>query len=197
MSAGVPSAAQITGAVLAGGASTRMGGVDKGLAELFGKPLVAHVIAVLHLQVDDILIIANRQADAYARHAPVQADSASGFRGPLAGIATALAACRTPWLLTVPVDCPRIATDLAARLGQAIGEGACTVAHDGERRQPLFALYRRELAVDAANALERNLPVWNWQDACGVREVDFSDQAATFANLNSAEEFRRWERDHA
>ena len=56
----------ITGLILAGGQGSRMGGIDKGLQLLGGKPMVAHVIARLAPQVDEILVNANRNPERYA-----------------------------------------------------------------------------------------------------------------------------------
>ncbi|MBN8480088.1 MAG: NTP transferase domain-containing protein, partial [Xanthomonadales bacterium] len=95
-----------TVAILAGGRGERMGGVDKGLVRVGATPLVARVLAVLRGQgLEQAMIVANRSHADYARHAEVIADAAPAFRGPLAGVAAALGACSTPWLLSVPVDC--------------------------------------------------------------------------------------------
>jgi len=183
---------EITAAILAGGAGTRLGRRDKGLELLAGKPLVAHVVDALRGQTGSLLNCANRNPERYAEFAPVCADAAPGFRGPLAGILTALTACSTQWLLTVPVDCPRPPADLARRLWSAIGAASAAVADVDARREPLFALYRRELADSAQAALQRDLPVWRWQDEIGAVVVDFSDAGAGFVNLNTPEDFRLW-----
>lgn len=180
----------ITAAILAGGAGTRLGGRDKGLEPLAGTPLVAHVVGVLR-GVNALLIVANRNHDAYARYARTIADATIERRGPLAGIAAACAACDTPWVLTLPVDCPDPPADLADRLlREALAHVApAVVAHDGSTRQPLFALYRRELARSAAAAAAAEQGVWAWQDAIGARELDFSDSAQQFFNLNTPQDF--------
>jgi molybdopterin-guanine dinucleotide biosynthesis protein A len=180
----------LTAAILAGGAGSRLGGRDKGLEPLHGKPLIEHVIGALR-DVDALLIVANRNHDAYARHALTIADATGDRHGPLAGIAVACAACETPWLLTVPVECPEPPADLAERLLQAAlaGTAAAVVAHDGATRQPLFALYRRELADSAAQAACIGQGVWAWQDAIGARELDFSDRQQQFHNLNTPDDF--------
>jgi molybdopterin-guanine dinucleotide biosynthesis protein A len=186
----------ITAAILAGGQGSRVGGEDKGLLVLRGEPLVAHAWRRLRGQADRLLVCANRNLDAYAPYAPVVADPDEGFRGPLAGIAAALAACTTPWLLTVPVDAPDLPLDLAQRLAQASdSEAPRAVVSDG-RREPLFALYPRELASSARAALAGDASVWRWQDACGTIAVDMSSQASAFANLNTADDFSRWEAAH-
>lgn len=197
----MPSAAdpEIAAAILAGGEGRRVGGSDKGWLLVRGRPLIEHVAAALRPQVRAILVCANRHRDDYARFGDVIADTAPGFRGPLAGIASALARSPAPWLLTVPVDAPAPPHDLARRLHEAAVAAAAdaAVAHDGAYRQPLFALYRRRLAERAAAALAQDLPVHRWQDTMGAVEVDFSAQAPAFANLNTLEEIREWEKNHA
>ena len=80
-----PERSRITGVVLAGGLGRRMGGVDKGLQELDGRPLVAHVIARLAPQVGSLLINANRNAERYAAFGhPVVADAIDGLARPRA-----------------------------------------------------------------------------------------------------------------
>lgn len=189
----------IAAAILAGGEGRRVGGGDKGLLSLAGKPLIEHVAGKLRPQVDSILICANRHAEEYSGYGRVLADPGQGFRGPLAGIANALVHSPAAWLVTVPVDAPDPPRDLAARLHAAAmaAHADAAVAHDGARRQPLFALYRSGLAQAAAHALEGDLPVHRWQDGIGTVEVDFSDQAQRFANLNTLDEFREWETRHA
>jgi molybdenum cofactor guanylyltransferase len=182
--------AMVTAAILAGGAGSRLHGRDKGLELLAGQPLIAHVIAALANQAGALLICANRNTERYGEFAPVYSDRVAGFAGPLAGIAAALAACKTEWLLTVPVDCPRPPRDLVARLRAHVGAARASVARSA-RREPLFALYRRELAADAAIALEQDDPVWRWQESISAVEVDFPGE--TFVNLNTPEDFRHWE----
>ncbi len=186
-----PDAAAITVAILAGGRGERMGGVDKGLLPLHGRVLVEWVLDALAGQgIERRLIVANRSFDAYARRAPTIGDTLPGQPGPLAGIAAALAACTSPWLLSVPVDCPAPPPDLVARLGAAMRDGmhAAVVADDGEHRQPLFALYARTLAESAAAGAAAGLGVWAWQDTIPARVLDFSDRRAHFANLNTRAE---------
>lgn len=189
-------ASSMTTAILAGGAGTRLGGRDKGLELLDGRALVDRAVAAARAMdpAAPVLICANRHHDFYALRGPVVADSERGFHGPLAGVATALAACATPWLLTLPVDCPCPPDDLAARCSAALRADAtlaAAVAHDGERRQPLFALYRVALARGAAEAVAAGQGVAQWQDSLGLREVDFSAERRRFRNLNTPADFTR------
>lgn len=194
----------ITIAILAGGAASRLDGRDKGLELLDARPLIAWVFeAIQRMDVIDrgiVVIVANRHIDEYSRYATTIRDDMPGFRGPLAGIASALAFCTTRWLMTLPVDCPQPPHDLVRRMLQAVqaDDADAFVAHDGERRQPLFAIYRRELSASAANAVVAGQGVWFWQDAVAARELDFSDGRRQFHNLNTPEEFAAYvDRDEA
>jgi molybdopterin-guanine dinucleotide biosynthesis protein A len=193
----------LTVAILAGGAASRLGGRDKGLELLGGKPMIEWAIdfCAKHIAADrtmaatadgvELLIIANRNLDEYAKYASVRTDAEPGFRGPVAGIASALAAASAPYVLTLPVDCPSPPADLASRLLAALrdSDAIAAVAHDGDRRQPLFALYRRDLAGSAREAAKAGQGAWEWQDAIGAVEVDFADRRQQFHNLNTPEDF--------
>jgi len=187
--------ADVTAAILAGGEGARVGGRDKGLLPLAGDNLIARVSSAMRAQAGTLLICANRHEETYASFGSVVSDALPGYRGPLAGIAAALATCTTSWLLTVPVDCPNPPVELGARLlASAVAAGTnLAVAHDGQRAQPLFAIYRPELAESCSDALVRDLPVWRWQRDADAAAADFSDCAASFVNLNTPEEFRAWE----
>ena len=90
------SSAPVVGILLAGGKSSRMGGGDKCLRPLGGRPILAHIVARLKPQVSDMVINANEEATRFADFGlPVVADSVSGYAGPLAGIQAGLAWIRT------------------------------------------------------------------------------------------------------
>ncbi len=182
----------VTGLVLAGGRAQRMGGQDKGLVEVNGRPMVEYVLAVLRPQVSRIVINANRNQDRYAAYGcEVLADELSGFQGPLAGIATALASSTSTYLLIAPCDSPLLPVDLGPRLHQAlVAQGAdIAAAHDGARLQPVFSLLRSELLDSLRSFLaagERKIDRWY---ACHVLAVaDFADQPDAFLNINTPQE---------
>ena len=110
----------IAGVILAGGLSSRMGGGDKGLALLGGKPILAHVIARLQPQVDHLALNANGDAARFAQFGlPVFADRRSVAKGPIGGLEAALLwaesiGART--LITTTADAPFIPLDLVMRL---------------------------------------------------------------------------------
>ena len=183
---------EVTGLVLAGGQGSRMGGVDKGLAPFRGRPMVAHAIERLAPQVDEILVNANRNPEAYARFGHrVIADEIPGFAGPLAGFERGLAHARGQLVATVPCDSPFLPTDLVARLRAALeGEGAqVAVAKTGDQPHPVFCLMRREVHASLAAFLASGQrKIDKWTASLSVVEVAFDDEADAFANINTRDE---------
>lgn len=183
---------EITGVILAGGRARRMGGIDKGLILLNGKPMVEHVIAALRAEVDNLLINANRNLEQYAAFGyPVIPDIMDGYLGPLAGIASGMRAASSQYIVTAPCDSPLVANNLVRRLYATLTrEGAdISVAHDGERMHPVFALMRRDLLpnlLDFLNAGQRKIDRWYAQHRLAV--AYFRDQPEAFRNVNSPEE---------
>ncbi|KAA3649918.1 MAG: molybdenum cofactor guanylyltransferase [Proteobacteria bacterium] len=188
---------RISGLVLAGGLGSRMGGADKGLVMLDGRPMVDHVLARLHPQVDALLINANRNTDIYARFGiPVLADRQAGFVGPLAGLDAGLHHLGEAdgWVVTSPCDSPFVPRDLVARLmagAEAAGADVAIVRADGQL-QPVFLLAhtRTAGALQAYLAAgERKIDRWVFTQKHAI--VDFDDCPEAFANINTADELAR------
>ena len=182
----------ITAIVLAGGRATRMGGEDKGLVELAGRPMIAHVLAALAPQVERVIVNANRNQDRYAAFGwPVVADTDTGFLGPLAGLAAGMRVASTPLVLTAPCDSPLVAADLVSRLYSALeqADAELAVPFDGERLQPVFALVKTQLVDSLETYLaggDRKIDRWFAQHR--LARVDFSDRPETFVNVNDPDE---------
>jgi len=183
---------QVTGVILSGGRATRMGGTDKGLIPVNGRPMITWVIEVLRPQVADVLVNANRNLERYREFGcPVIDDGDREFRGPLAGIASGLRAAGTRYVAFAPCDSPLVCSDLVARLYKALSsaDARIAVAHDGERLQPVFALLERNLLDDLVKYLDGGgRKIDRWYDEHGFARADFSDVAATFANINAPDE---------
>lgn len=181
--------AAITGGVIAGGEGRRMGGADKGLMPLAGRPLIAWVLEALRPQVGRLLINANRSLDDYrAFGVPVVPDHLGGFLGPLAGIHAVLAAAETDQVLVVPCDTPAVSADLAVRLGRMLDKTGAeiAVAETGGFLQPLHVLLRSGLAADLAGALTRGVrKPERWYETRVWVRVPCDDVAETFANVNT------------
>ena len=187
----------ITGVVLAGGLGRRMGGVDKGLRTLRGRPLTAWVVERLAPQVDELLINANQNASDYARVGyRVIADAIGGYAGPLAGLHAGLAAASHPLIVTAPCDSPFLPSDLVARLHDALTTHAAqlTVAKTGDQAHPVFCLCRRDVLPHLEAFLSAGgRKIDAWYSTLKVVEVAFDDNAAAFSNINSPEELAAFE----
>ena len=184
--------ADITGIVLAGGKGRRMGGVDKGLVELDGRPLCAHVLERLAPQVGSVVINANQNAERYAAFGHlVVADAVGGFAGPLAGLHAGMTRADTPFVVTVPCDSPFLPIDLVARLGEALDSkrAQLAVAKTFDQPHPVFALARRDVLPHLAAFLDAGgRKIDAWYATLAFVEVPFDDEADAFRNINTVDE---------
>jgi molybdopterin-guanine dinucleotide biosynthesis protein A len=193
---------QITGLVLAGGRGARMGGVDKGLQNHLGTPLALHALLRLGPQVGEVMINANRNLGAYeSMGVPVWPDTLPDYAGPHAGFLTGLERCETPFMVTVPCDSPRFPLDLVERLADGLESQQAEIAlaapreGDATRVHPGFCLMTTSLLeslVRFTQGGQRKIDRWTAQHRCV--EVVFDD-AAAFANANTAGELQRLQAD--
>lgn len=165
-----------------------MGGLDKGLQLLRGRPLAVHVIERLAPQAMSVLISANRNLDAYAAlgHAVLPDPHGLEFAGPLAGMLAGLdALAGDAWLLTAPCDSPHLPLDLAERLLAAAGPHGLAFAQ-AAREHPTHALLHASLRAPLAAHLHAGgRAVLGWMRLQPHGVARFDDEAA-FANLNHA-----------
>jgi molybdopterin-guanine dinucleotide biosynthesis protein A len=195
-------AADITAVLLCGGEGRRMGGADKPLLPFRGRPLVEHVLHGLAGSVAQVLLVANRSLDAYRHIAScrlafepctVISDTEPGL-GPLAGMAAAAPYLRSPWAFVCAGDVPFVSVELVQRLAahQTARTDAPRVAHDGERRQPLFALIPRAVMCNAADALQHaaSRSVAGWLAAHGAESVPAGDLADQMLSIDEPSQLR-------
>lgn len=163
---------EIAGVILAGGLSRRMGGGDKALRSLGGRPVLAHVIERARAQVGPLVLNANGDPARFeAFGLPVAPDLVEGFAGPLAGVLTGLAwaeaeAPGCDWLASFACDAPFLPADLVARLLAAVeAEGAkLACAASRGRSHPVFGLWPVRLRAELEAAMRdeeiRKVDVW-------------------------------------
>lgn len=196
---------KVCGVLLAGGLSRRMGGGDKTLKTLAGKPILTHAIERLRPQVACLVLNANGDPARFAEwHLPVQPDTVPDYAGPLAGILAGMewAAKFAPicdLLLSAPTDAPFLPRDLAERLEEAMIRAGADIAcaGSGGRTHPPIALWPVSLAEDLRLAMTQE----------GVRKVDVftaryklahadwpSEPVDPFMNVNTPEDLEQAER---
>lgn len=175
-----------------------MGGVDKGLKPLRGKPMVAWVLERFAPQVDEVLINANQNLDFYGRLGyRVIPDEISGFAGPLAGLHRGLSEATHDLLATAPCDSPFLPGDLVERLREALEreQAEIAVARTGEQPHPVFCLCSKRVLPGLTAFLESGgRKIDAWYSSLKVVEVPFDDNADAFSNINTGEDLRAFER---
>ncbi|MGA8119296.1 molybdenum cofactor guanylyltransferase MobA [Rouxiella badensis] len=182
----------ITGVILAGGRSSRMG-QDKGLVQVNGLPLFVHIAKRLAPQVNTLLISSNQNQEHYAAFYPVIGDLIPDYAGPLSGMLAALVASETEWVAFVPCDVPAFPDNLVQRLWNARGQSAAVYATDAERAHPALCLLNKSLIPTLRDYLTRGeRKVMLFFTQCAAQQVTFDDPSC-FANLNTPEDVQRWQ----
>lgn len=196
----------VTGVILAGGQSRRMGGGDKGLLDLAGKPMLAHVIQRMAPQVGRMIINANGDPARFAAFGlPVVPDTVAGYAGPLAGVLAGMRWSRTNvptacWIATAAGDAPLLPVDLVARCVETV-EGrpdAIALARSAGELHPVIGLWPVALADDLEAELAAGVrKVLDWTDRHGTVPVEFpfvrlsGVEIDPFFNANTPQELDR------
>lgn len=200
-------AGAVAGIVLAGGRSRRMGGQQKALLPLAGKPLLQHVIDRIQPQVCCLALSVESESAGWRPFGlPQLPDPSPGYQGPLGGLLAGMRflQSRAAWLLLVPCDAPFLPPDLGQRLMEcaaAAGTPGAVVRCGGDL-QPTFSLWHTSLLPSLELAVEqgmasfrqflRRLPV-------PLAELDWPEPAPNLAptpffNVNDPQSLDRAER---
>ena len=197
---------EVTGVLIAGGSSARMGHREKALLDLAGRPMIEHVIDRLRPQVGRMVINANGDAERFAPFGlPVVADVIAGHAGPLAGLQAGLAWARreTPdarFVASVAADTPFIPGDLVAHLLAALEDARTTsaIASSGCEWMPIVGVWAVELAGALADALRQGVrAVHRFAKAQRSAIVDFpfvevgGESVDPFFNVNTPEDLEK------
>jgi molybdopterin-guanine dinucleotide biosynthesis protein A len=150
----------VSGAVVAGGRSVRLG-TDKRLVLVDGTPLLARTVAVLRPLVDDLQVVVADRSDVelvigmVGPGVPVALDARAGV-GPAAGLETALAGARHTLVLVVATDHPALSPAVLALLvARARSSSASAVALAGPHGvEPFLAVYRRDALATVRATLD-------------------------------------------
>jgi molybdopterin-guanine dinucleotide biosynthesis protein A len=191
------SEAPVCGIILAGGLARRMGGGDKPLKQIAGKPILAHVIERLQPQCARLVLNANGDPGRFASFdLSVVGDDVPDFAGPLAGILAGLGwiAANVPdceCAISVAADTPFIPRDLVVRLQMARLNEACdiAVAASGGRTHPVIALWPIALCTELRRALtqEGERKIDRFTARYQVAEVSWPNEPYDpFFNVNEA-----------
>jgi molybdopterin-guanine dinucleotide biosynthesis protein A len=190
------------GVILAGGLARRMGGGDKPLVEIAGRPILQHVIDRLKPQCGLLAINANGDPARFSAFGlPVICDSVEGFAGPLAGVLAGMefgAAKGAAHVLSAPGDTPFLPADLLSRLQASRTRAGATiaVAASNGRTHHAVALWPVALRDDLRRALvaedERRVSAFIGRYANAIVEWP-TEPYDPFFNVNRPEDLARAE----
>jgi molybdenum cofactor guanylyltransferase len=195
---------EVYGVLLAGGLGRRMGGGDKFLRQVHGRPLLAHVIERASPQVAGLVINANGDPSRFAAYSlPVATDVVDGFLGPLAGILTGLEWVRAhapgcAWVASFATDTPFFPDDLVVRLLDSVRAEAAEIgcAASGGRTHPVFGLWPVTLAPALRRALTaegmRKIDAWTARYRVAIASFP-SEPYDPFFNVNEAADLQKAE----
>lgn len=189
---------KILGAIIAGGKSARMGGSEKALLDLAGRPVVSHIAACLQQQTDHLIVNANGDPRRFQDLGfEVVSDVPSAVDTPLSGLEAVFAYAATQGfdgVVSTPSDIPFLPVDLALRLS---GPGAA-IACSGGQDHYLTGFWPVSLATILKEALAHQglRRMQDWATLCGARKVEWSVLPLDpFFNINTPadlEQARSW-----
>jgi molybdenum cofactor guanylyltransferase len=182
---------EVQAAILAGGQSRRMG-KPKLFLEFRSNTFIAHLLAQLQQQVNDVMIAGAPDPRQLADLGVAVLPDTAPDHGPLGGIATALVQARRQWVLFAPCDNPLLPANYAARLLHTAREQGAPLVYvrKAGREQPLYALVRRDLLGSLNTYLASGgRKVLPWYHSAGAVALDWDDAGLAFDNLNTPEEY--------
>ncbi|GAB4168694.1 MAG: molybdenum cofactor guanylyltransferase MobA [Thalassobaculales bacterium] len=191
---------EVAGIILAGGLARRMGGGDKGLRLIGGRPILDHVVARARPQVAALALNANGDPGRFAAWGlPVVADGVAGFAGPLAGILAGMdwaAAQGFARVASFACDTPFLPRDLVARLSAALPGHDIACAASGGWSHPVFALWPVALreALRSAMVGEGMRKIDAWTARYRLATVEWPAAPDPFFNANRPEDLAEAER---
>ncbi|MBK7181642.1 MAG: molybdenum cofactor guanylyltransferase [Bacteroidetes bacterium] len=178
---------RITGIILAGGKSSRMG-TDKGVVELNNKKIIQYVVDVLNEVVSDLIIIANNRNYDYLG-CRIYNDLIKEV-GPLGGIYTGLYYSETEYNLIVSCDTPYLKKEILNTLIDAISQGDydLIIAKENNSIHPLCAIYSKRMMKKLETYISKNeLKLKEIVKDFKTKTIDFNSSTA-FTNINTKED---------
>jgi molybdenum cofactor guanylyltransferase len=173
--AGAPPQPPLTGLILAGGRSSRMG-VDKAMLEFEGEPLLARIAARLGAVCEEILV-ASGDGSRLAAFGLSQVADVLPDSGPLGGLIAGLERAGHPLVAAVAVDMPFVSAALLAAMASMRRAEDALVPVSADGSEPLHAVYARSAAGTLRSALAAG--TLSLRRAIGSLDVTYVDQDVT------------------
>lgn len=182
---------KMTGFILAGGKSTRMG-EDKGLMLLNGKAIVQYVIDALMPCLEEVIIVSNNEA--YTKFGCKVIPDLVKDAGPLGGIFTGLSSCKTHYNFFVSCDMPFITSEAILYLMEHAKEADIAVPTVDGAIQPLYGIYSQNIHPRLKNSIEeKKLKLISFIEESNHRLIAMEESGLVlnliFMNINTKEDF--------
>jgi molybdenum cofactor guanylyltransferase len=152
-----PPIPECTGALVAGGKATRMGGRPKGLLRVGGEPVAARSLRIFGELFAGAMVVADDPAPYAALGAPVVPDAIPG-KGAPGGVHAALAAAPTPWVFTAACDMPFLSSRALRFLWDRRGHAPAVLIRFAGRLEPLHAFWSRACLPELERRLREGDP---------------------------------------
>lgn len=185
----------ITGIILAGGKSSRMG-TDKGFVSYKNKPFVQHIIDVVRPLVSEIIIISNNPN--YDIFGLKRFHDIIENAGPLAGIQTGLHFSETENNLVISCDVPLISSELLEVLISEINPTSEVIQlQSGDKKTPLIAMYKKSCESKFSEVLKQGeRRVRKALEQCEVKTIIIEKALEKHtANINTKEDLKEIENE--
>lgn len=181
----------LTAIVLAGGKSTRMGGVDKSMLPVGGIPMIRHIVRQLELHFAEIIIGGDEDKYGFLGHRVI--NDAEKFMGPLMGIYSCLKASQNDLNFITACDIPEINTGFLSEMLELSGEADIVMPVKGnDEYEPLHALYRKSVVPVAGSLLmEERLKISDLAGLVKTRFIPF-DGRGWYYNINTIDDYKRY-----
>jgi molybdopterin-guanine dinucleotide biosynthesis protein A len=185
----------ITGVILAGGKSSRMG-TNKALVEVAGEKLIDRTLGLLKGVFSDTILVTNTPADFFDRDARIVTDVIPE-KGPLGGIFTGLFFAGTEHIFVTACDLPFLSPSFIRCMARQAGNFDVVIPRTPSGLEPLHAIYSKKCRPEIERRLLRNeCKVTGFLNKVRVLEIDegairsFDPGGTMFMNINTLEDLR-------
>lgn len=189
----------VTGIILAGGKSSRMG-KDKAFIIFGGKPLVEIIVDKLSGIFYDLMIVTNKP-NLYDKYGIETQTDIKGNCGPLGGIYTGLVYSKNKYSFVIACDTPFLNQDLIKFMSTKIAGHDVVIPYYSNQLEPLYAFYSKTCIKPIKNQLQKNsFKVRDFFQHIKTRIVteeeivNLDPQGSCFININTSEDYQKLNR---
>jgi molybdopterin-guanine dinucleotide biosynthesis protein A len=188
---------KITGVILSGGKSVRMGGQNKAFLKIEGVPIVKRIQILFEKIFEEIIIVTDQEEMFSSFNARIYRDLIPG-RGALGGLYTGLSYSSFPFSFCVACDMPFLKESVIEYLIQSMDAYDAFVPRSKDGLEPLHALYSKNCLEAIKKTMEQeNYKIIDFYPLVRVKVIEESDffsldpMGESFINVNTPEELMR------